>query len=372
MGPDLRIGDAPGFTRAVQRLAGDSGVFVQLQSATTAKAQQALRPYAGALDAFAGALALTAFLVLGQALSRHLAALGADVPTLAAMAMSRRQLISPAGLRAAAVGIGASLVAIAVAVAVSSVMPIGPAHDFEPSPGLSVDGLVLPAGAAIMILLTVAFGLWTGWRGHPGTVPTRLARTERLAARFRPTRAMGIRMAMDRGRGDSAAASRTTLATAVLGAAAVTAALTFGASLDHFLATPRLYGWDWDAQVDLYDDFVPQLDAMRSAPEVLDASMGTYGLVTIDGAAVPAIGVGDGTRRAGLHPPLVAGRTAETAGEIVLGTGTLRRIGRAVGDRVTVTVGQVRRSLRIVGRATFSRFAPYRSPTRRGWAWVPS
>ena len=42
---------------------------------------------------------------------------------------------------------------------------------------------------------------------------------------------------------------RSTMASAVVGVAALTGALVFSASLGHLLATPRLYGVTWDAYV---------------------------------------------------------------------------------------------------------------------------
>jgi putative ABC transport system permease protein len=53
---------------------------------------------------------------------------------------------------------------------------------------------------------------------------------------------------------------------------------------------------------------------------------------------------------------LLEGRPARTSNEIVLGTATLRQIGRHVGQMVTVTVSGAQLRARIVGRAVFPNF----------------
>jgi hypothetical protein len=57
-----------------------------------------------------------------------------------------------------------------------------------------------------------------------------------------------------------------------------------------------------------------------------------------------------------LSPTLLAGRPPRTEREIVLGTSTIRQIGRTIGQTVTVIVGGRRRVDRIVGRAAFPNF----------------
>ena len=56
-------------------------------------------------------------------------------------------------------------------------------------------------------------------------------------------------MALEPGRGRTAVPVRTTIVTAALAIATVTAALVFAASLDHLVTTPRLYGWNWDVRM---------------------------------------------------------------------------------------------------------------------------
>jgi hypothetical protein len=60
---------------------------------------------------------------------------------------------------------------------------------------------------------------------------------------------MGVRLALQPGAGRTALPVRSTIAGAVIGVAALSAAMVFSASLGHLLATPRLYGVTWDAVI---------------------------------------------------------------------------------------------------------------------------
>jgi hypothetical protein len=138
----------------------------------------------------------------------------------------------------------------------------------------------------------------------------------------------------------------------------VAAAFTFGANLLHLVHTPRLYGQTWDAAVDWqFGSFTPRQAerVLSGAQGITGWTFGNHGTVGIGGLVVPAIGVSAG-RGPLLSPTLLAGRPPRTGRELVLGTATMRRIGRTVGQTVTVTVGGRRRVYRIVGRAVFPNF----------------
>jgi hypothetical protein len=63
---------------------------------------------------------------------------------------------------------------------------------------------------------------------------------------------------------------------------------------------------------------------------------------------------------------VLEGREVVGPGEIVLGSSTLDRIHRSVGDDVTVAVGDRAEQLRVVGRSTFPRFAAYPGADKTG------
>ena len=90
-------------------------------------------------------------------------------------------------------------------------------------------------------------------------------------------------------------------------------------------------------------------------PGIAGWTFGNHGIVGIGGHVIPAIGVTAGKGPL-LSPTLLQGRVPRTGSEIVLGTSTLRQIGRHVGQTVTVTVNGHPLRQRIVGRAVFPNF----------------
>jgi hypothetical protein len=371
----LRPGASPeAFGRRAQSLARrfpatGGGAFVTDQGAQAAAVQRAIRPEAVALALFALVLAVTALLIVGQAATRLLATSSPDTPALAALGLTRRQLMAAGLIKVGvAAAIGAA-VAAGVAVAASPLMPIGAARLAEPDPGVSADALVLAAGAAAIVVLLVAWAAWPAWRlTSTGTrtdstpaAPGRWRLAGWLAGAGAPvTAAAGVRLALEPGRGRTAVPVRAALAGTALSVLAVTAAITFGANLLHLVNTPPLYGKRWDAAIDVQFP-APAITAAAAErrlghlPGITGWTFGHHGAVGIGGHLIPAIGLTAGKGPL-LSPTLLQGRPPRTGSEIVLGTSTLRQIGRHVGQTVTVTVNGHPLRQRIVGRAVFPNF----------------
>ena len=369
----LRPGaSAETFRRQAQSLtrrfpATGGHVFAADERAQAAAVQRAIRPEAVALAVFALVLALTALLVVGQAATRLLATGSLNSPALAALGLTRGQLMA-AGLTE--VGIAAAFgaaVAAGVAVAVSPLTPIGVARLAEPASGVSADTTVLAAGAAGIVVLLVARAAWPAWRlaradARPGSTPAVGPKPRPAAwlagAGLPVTVLAGVRLAVDPGRGRSAVPVRNALAGTVLSVLSVTAAVTFGASLLHLVSTPRLYGQRWDAAIDLQFQTITPAAAghqLGRLPGITSWTFGYHGIVGIGGHIIPAIGLSPGHGPL-LSPTLLEGRLPRTGREIVLGTSTLRQIGRHVGQTVTMTVSGRPLRERIVGRAVFPNF----------------
>ncbi len=361
--------EAQALARKYQAATGGQ-IFVADETAQAAAVERSIRPQAVALGLFALVLAATALLVVGQAASRQLLAASRDNGALAALGMARGQLLA-AGLIevAAAVAAGAAL-ACGVAIAASPVMPIGPARTAEPDPGLSVDVPVLAVGFAATVILLLARVAWPAWRlasarhaaerdaaGVPGR---RSQAAERLARAGAPVSAVtGVRLAFDPGQGRTAVPVRSALAGLVLSVAAVAAAATFGANLLHLVHTPRLYGQNWDAEIDLgFGVITPQQFGRLTAhvPGLSGWTYGVHGTVTIGDTVIPAIGLAPG-RGPMASPTLLSGRLPHSGREIVLGTSVLREVGKNVGQPVPVAPpGRSAAPARIVGRAIFPYF----------------
>jgi ABC-type lipoprotein release transport system permease subunit len=177
-------------------------------------------------------------------------------------------------------------------------------------------------------------------------------------------------MALERGRGRTAVPVGTTLAGAALGLTALVAALSFGANLNHFLDEPRLFGWGWDATVEVssgdLDEFTSTGRRLDDVDSVTALAPAAHGQVQVDGVSVPAVGIGDGTAADSVLPPLLEGRNPRNPQEVALGTTTLRRIHRDVGDEVTMTVGTTKLRMQVVGRSVFPLFAEYPGSDKTG------
>jgi FtsX-like permease family len=369
--PGAALGSFGSRAQALARRFSATGGQVLLvdEAAQAATIERSIRPQAVALALFALILAITALLVAGQAAARLLLVASSDNRTLAALGMTRGQLLAASlvdvGLAAAA---GAA-VACGLAIAASPLMPIGPARLAEPDSGLNVDVTVLAAGFAASVILLIAVVAWPAWclassrypvtRDTAGAPGRRSRAAEWLARAGAPVTAVtGVRLALDTGQGHTAVPARSTLFGLAVSAAAVTAALTFGANLLYLVHTPRLYGQDWDVAVDLgFGTITPQrFDKITArVPGISRWTFGVHGTVGIGNAVVPAIGLAAG-RGPLTSPVLLAGRSPRSQTEIVLGTSVLRLVGKHVGQWVPVTVGGHQQSTRIVGRAVFPDF----------------
>jgi hypothetical protein len=268
-------------------------------------------------------------------------------------------------------------------------MPIGPARLAEPDPGIDVNLPMLGAGFALIALAPLAVLGGSAWRtvrqaagpagaAEPASASSRPSGLRRALYRAGSvTGGLGAAMAFEPGRGRTAVPVRSALAGSVIALAALTAAAVFGASLIHLVSTPRLYGQNWDAQLDLGFGGGPGTIGAKvmtaGGPSVAGYASGNYGQLTIGNEVVPAIGLDQGTAGPQGNNPegagqpsgyltVLAGRAPAAADEIAFGTQTLRAIGGRLGMSVPVTIDEfaanttVRRVMRIVGVVVLPNF----------------
>ena len=159
-------------------------------------------------------------------------------------------------------------------------------------------------------------------------------------------------MAVDRGDHARGLPARSAFVGAVLGVAAVTAALVFVPSLDHLATTPRLYGWTWDLAL---HDSTANTPCGAGDYGISDAP-GTAALsevctqnVQLDGHPVAALAF---TRLRGvpMRAAVVEGRAPRSPREIAVGTKTLDVLGKRIGDTVHAKGRSRALDFRIVGR----------------------
>jgi hypothetical protein len=355
-----------------RRYPGTQSVQVINLADQQVKVEQAIQPQADALALFAALAGLAVLVVIGQLLSRQLIVGAADYPLLSALGAGRRQLFWLAMLRAGVVSAAGACVAVVIAVAASALMPLGPARLAEPDPGVQVNlailgiGLVAIAALPVLVIAPVA---WHAARasGKRDSGPAEPAARSRLAAALGaltgvPTAAVGVRMAFEPGQGRNALPVRSALAGTAVAVAAVVAATVFGASLARLVDTPRLYGQNWTLGLSLGFGSGPASGPSGAAsflapfPEVAAYAGGNWGLISVDGQQVAAVGIQPLRHKVFLT--LLDGAPPASRSQIVLGAQTLRRLGKQVGDFAWVQAAPGARParMRIVGEALFPSF----------------
>ena len=349
----------------VRAFGGISPGFNATAADDAGKADRSLKPLSIALAVFGGITALAALLITVQVTGRYLRrrrpeaavlrALGAEPTTVAT-----DSLIGVVG--SLAVG---SLLAVGVAVALSLLSPLGPFRPYYPTPGVSFDWTVLAGGFAVLFVSLALAAVALAFRNSP----ERVARRQRVAVRSSallrsdgmlglPAPAVtGLRFALSSGSEVEAVPMRSSIIGAALAAIVLIGTYTFGASLNHLVSTPRLYGWNWNYALSGGGGGGGGNIPARPATALLahDHYLSAYSPVyfvdlIVDGRDVPVLGENPG---AAVQPPLLQGHDLQGSDQIVLGALTLASLHKALGDTVTVRSGTGRpHLLHIVGVAT--------------------
>ena len=259
---------------------------------------------------------------------------------------------------AVAVVVG-TLFAVGVALLASPLMPIGSVRRVEVASGFDADWAVLGSGVAVAVIGLFAWIGVVAWREAPhrvlarrevglengsrpgarfgeasadggGRIPFRRCAGQRLERRVitlghgqrgrRPDRTHGRR---DFRRGHAAPRCQSPFVRLELGCRARWTA--------PGTATPN----------------PTKTEAVLSANHDVEGWSGAFfGAEDVNGSNIPLLGMEPSSS---VTPPILSGRMVERAGEIVLGTATLRQLDVAIGDTVQTTSGPAR----VVGSATF-------------------
>ncbi len=364
--------DLPAVRREMSRLTG--GKYVQSYPLATqaANTERSIHLQAVALWLVAALLAVISVLVLGQLLARMSFLDSVEYAALRALGLSRRTLLAVGLFRAAVIGAVGALVGTLTALAISPLLPVGLAAVAEPYPGVRADGLVFGVGVAAAVLITIAATAWPTWRAaSAGPATDGLGRPAPASpgGRRRPhflatltsgissvTALLGIRLALQPGGGRTAVPVRSTVASAVVGVAALTGALVFSASLGHLLATPRLYGVTWDAYVSNTQQHGVEaaIRGLTGRPGVTAWSAGYSGVpLTVQGVPTDAIAMLP-SHHGDLQPVPVRGQLPSGPDEITVGEKTLAAMHARIGQTVAVSLDGFRPGrYRIVGTAVF-------------------
>jgi hypothetical protein len=336
-----------------------------------AKVDRTVKPLTIALGVFGLVAALATLLVGVQIISRQLQATNEDLTVLRSLGAGPSAMVVDGLIGIVGSVVAGSLLAVVIAVALSPLSPLGPVRPVYPSPGVSFDWTVLGLGLLVLIGVLGAMAVVFAYRG----APHRAARRARIAAPggsrvagalaatgLPASAAIGVRFALESGRGRSAVPTRSALLGAVLAIALVVATFTFGSGLQTLVSHPALYGWDWDYILNPSSNVPPQALALLNRDTDVATWTGyNYDVAEVDGQNIPLLfeGVG-GHKGVPINPPILSGHWTQQKNEIVMGAATLAQLHKHVGGTVTVTYGNPKNApiyvpptrLRIVGTAT--------------------
>ncbi len=356
-----------GFT---QRVPAGSSYEFHATSPIEAKVDRTVKPLAIALGVFGSIAALAALFIGIQIVARQLRSAGEEWAILRALGAAPSAIAADSLIGILVAIVVGSLLAAVVAVALSPLSPFGPVRPVYPGSAIAFDWTVLGFGLLVLIGVLGAMAVTLAIRG----APHRVARRARLASSsskiasvvastgLPPAAAVGVRFALEPGRGRAAVPTRSVLVGATLAVALVVATVTFGSGLQTLVSHPGLYGWNWTYMLNPSNNVPPQaLALLRHDPAIANWTSYNYDIAQIDGQSLPVLFQGDHpAHSAAISPPILGGRGIETKDDIVLGAATLAQLHKRIGDTVTMTYGSPRNApiyvpptpLVVVGTAT--------------------
>jgi hypothetical protein len=317
----------------------EAAEFAVIDASSTATAAAAVDNTALLLGRALMVFALTAAVVGGfavlQALARHHTASAGARDVERALGLTRGQQTAarlltgllPAGLATLIAGLGA--------LAASRIEPIGAIDLYEPNPGVAVNATVLAVGTIVVLVGVLAATALTGTRSSRRSdasvrESSLVGRVTRLGGS--PPTVLGLRFALEPGRGARAVPIRSAITGAIIGLAGVVAGLVFISSLDRLTSSPARSAIPFDVKIaDITKEtleaevvghpLVGEVSFVASAPVVVDG-------VDLSGHTVEAL-------RGSLEIGVEDGRLPRTPDEIVLGLRAARDLGVGAGDTVT-------------------------------------
>lgn len=337
----------------------------EITSAFVPTAQQSITPQALALAIFGAITALAVFLIGALMIGRTVRLGAAEIRVLRAVGATHAMLLGDELVSLCAALLAGSLLALMTAVLLSPLAPLGPVRPVYPHAGFAFDWTVLGFG---LLALVAVFGFIAvmlarrevrrATQNRSAPLGRDVSRITRAAARVGlPISAvMGLRFALDPGRGRNVTSVRSAALGAVLAVTVLAGTVTFGASLDSLVSRPALYGWNWNYSIisafsGAEDLPAPQIATfLRRDHDVQAWSGANFAHGTLDHQRVPVYTERPGAR---VSPSLLSGHNLEASNQVVLGAATMNEFHRHLGQTVTLSGdGGAPRRLTIVGTAT--------------------
>lgn len=352
----------PAFRADLAKVTGRSDIDVWNNVASIGDPFRRITAYEAAwLLAFGLAALVAALFLVGQSVARYTSATVADLQVLQAVGMTQRQAVASAAAAPFLAAVAGATTGVAGAIVASQWMPIGLAAITEPHPGLDADWLVLGTGWVIAPLLVLAgsalaaAAALTAGRRHIAPRPSAVAVAARRTGLPVPV-VIGVRFALEPGRGRTAVPVRPAVAGAIAGVLGVVAAFTFAAGVSDAAANPARFGQTWQLGTFLGfngQDFGPASQVLRAV--AADRDVIGVDDARIGGAQAGQISIESFTYApvAGKRVPVVltAGRMPAAPGEIALAPTTARDLHAAPGATIRLTGGAAKRAVRVTGIA---------------------
>ena len=350
----------PAFRASLARVTGRSDIDVWHNREYFGGAIVRITRYeAACLLAFALAALVAALFLIGQTVARYTSATVADLQILQAVGMTPRQAVASATAPPLLAATAGATLGVAAAIVASRWMPIGYASYSEPHPGIDADWLILGPGWVLAPLLVAAASAaaaaltLTARRRQAAPRRSGVA-TAAAAAGLGVPVVVGVRFALEPGRGRAAVPVRPALLGAVAGILGVLAAFTFSAGVSDAAANPARFGQTWQLGTFLGfsgHDFGPAskfLQMVAADPDVTgvdDARIGgaQSGQVSVESYTYAPV--------AGKRVPVVLtkGRMPSAPDEIVLAPTTASQMHAVTGSVVRLTGAAKPRPLTVTG-----------------------
>jgi ABC-type lipoprotein release transport system permease subunit len=348
--------------RTARFQSGEGEFQVQPSAETEGAVQESIDVVATGLVVFAVVAAIAGVVVVAVVMRRYVDGGASDLSALRGLGLSRGGRTLALAFAALPIALAGSALAVVGAWLASPLFPRGLARSAEPDLGLDVDPLVLAGGLVAGVLLVGLLALWSGHRVVNASLPSTQGAPRPSAVRgswatgMPPSMTVGFAMATGRERAGGPAPGRAAVAGALVAVMGVVAVVVVTASLQHLERTPRAYGYNWDAHVEVEDAerADPTSECSRSRTAVADdaavaaATDVCADTIEVEGYSTEAYGFT--SLKGDIGPTVLEGRAPRAGSEVALGTRTLDRVRADVGDPVRIDGPGAGRRYRVVGR----------------------
>lgn len=333
------------FNEDVRRVTGRSDIGQIDLVAQAVDRQHNIAFESRCLLAFGGAAFIAAIFLVGQAIARYAAASTSELRTLRALGMTPRQTTVTAAAGPAIVGVlGGGLGALGAWVA-SSRFPYGTAAFYEPSPGRAWDWLVLGSGVVVFAALVAAGAAFAARIALRSATREETERRSLVATTVRRSGAgvpllIGVRFALEAGRGRTSVPVRPALVGAVMGVLGVVAAFTFSHGVTDAANHPERFGQTFQLGDFLglnNQDFGPSaaIERVLAGSKNVEGYDDSRTAVATSAGGSAEISLWEFQRTSKpIRPVVLEGRMPESADEVVLGPKTLKALHSHVGGTV--------------------------------------